>query len=132
MSLFLLVNLELNLLFLDPCFVILSLQFNNHLILLQFAPCKVFFKLDQCTLNTIPRYLLFFKASDDLIHLRLVLSPFRLQLLFQLLNTFFCACVSNDLSVIFGFEVFSILPLFIQDVEGNIPRISINVCEMIN
>lgn len=132
MCLLLLVNLELNLLFLDPRLLVLRLQLNNQLILLQLAPCEIFLQLNKCTLNAIPCDFLFFKASHDLVGLSLVLSPLGFQLLFELLDTLFGARVRDDLGIILGFEILRILPLFVKDVEGDVARVSIHISQMVD
>lgn len=83
-------------------------------------------------MNAIPCDLLFFKASYDLIGLCLVLSPLRLQLLFQLLDTLLSARVRDDLGIILRFEVLRILPLLVQDVEGDVARIGVHVSQMVD
>jgi hypothetical protein len=60
------------------------------------------------------------------------LTPFRLQLLFQLFDAFFSSGVRNHLGIVFGLEVFRILSLLVQDVIGDFSRVGIDFSQMIN
>ncbi len=60
------------------------------------------------------------------------MSPLGLQLLLELLDPLLSARVRDDLGVILGLEVLSILPLLVQDVEGDVARVRVDVGQVVH
>ncbi len=60
------------------------------------------------------------------------MSPLGLQLLLELLDPLLSARVRDDLGVILGLEILRILPLLVQDVEGDVAGVHVDVNQVVH
>jgi len=95
-------------------------EFDNGFLFLQVRFGRIFFNTCKITFKSLPCNLFFFKLADELLMRGFALPALVFEVLLYLFVSLLEAAVSDQLSLILGFQIFSVLSFLAQDVKRNV------------